>query len=46
MATTTGITNLYENILKERNPGQKEITYDLEELVSFLQGLADLSLLV
>ena len=37
---------MFETHLKERNPGAKNITYDITELYKFMDSLADLSALV
>ncbi|GLJ27658.1 hypothetical protein SUGI_0542760 [Cryptomeria japonica] len=41
-----GICGLYERKLKELNPAIQNITYDIEDIYSFIDGLADLSALV
>ncbi|MFS7923106.1 putative enhancer of rudimentary [Helianthus anomalus] len=40
------ICALYERKLKELNPVMRNITYDIEDLYNFIDGLADLSALV
>nr|XP_043627420.1 enhancer of rudimentary homolog [Erigeron canadensis] len=41
-----GICGLYERKLKELNPASRNITYDIEDLYNFIDGLTDLSALV
>lgn len=41
-----GICQLYEQRLKQMNPGVKNITYDITELYDFIDGLQDLCCLV
>ena len=41
-----GICALYERKLKELNPAVRNITYDIEDLYNFIDGLADMSALV
>ncbi|XP_071737354.1 enhancer of rudimentary homolog isoform X1 [Rutidosis leptorrhynchoides] len=41
-----GICALYERKLKELNPTIRNITYDIEDLYNFIDGLTDLSALV
>ncbi|GMH10561.1 hypothetical protein Nepgr_012402 [Nepenthes gracilis] len=41
-----GICGLYERKLKELNPAIRNITYDIDDLYNFIDGLADLSALV
>ncbi|KAL8264037.1 hypothetical protein R6Q59_022167 [Mikania micrantha] len=41
-----GICALYERKLKELNPAMRNITYDIEDLYNFIDGLTDLSALV
>ncbi|KAJ4953083.1 hypothetical protein NE237_029915 [Protea cynaroides] len=41
-----GICALYERKIKELNPAIRNITYDIADLYSFIDGLADLSALV
>ncbi|XP_071695703.1 enhancer of rudimentary homolog [Rutidosis leptorrhynchoides] len=41
-----GICALYERKLKELNPTMRNITYDIQDLYNFIDGLADLSALV
>lgn len=42
----SGICALYERKLKELNPAMRNITYDIEDLYNFIDGLTDLSALV
>lgn len=42
----TGVTKMYEARLKEVNPFQGHITYDITELYGFIDELGDLSALV
>jgi hypothetical protein len=41
-----GICQLYEQRLKQMNPGVRNITYDITELYAFIDGLGDLCCLV
>ncbi|XP_071703583.1 enhancer of rudimentary homolog [Rutidosis leptorrhynchoides] len=41
-----GICALYERKLKDLNPAMKNITYDIQDLYNFIDGLTDLSALV
>ncbi|GKC09585.1 enhancer of rudimentary, partial [Tanacetum coccineum] len=41
-----GICALYERKLKDLNPAMRNITYDIQDLYNFIDGLADLSALV
>eukprot|EP00291_Cryptomonas_curvata_P001731 CAMPEP_0172185318 /NCGR_PEP_ID=MMETSP1050-20130122/20099_1 /TAXON_ID=233186 /ORGANISM="Cryptomonas curvata, Strain CCAP979/52" /LENGTH=101 /DNA_ID=CAMNT_0012859283 /DNA_START=18 /DNA_END=323 /DNA_ORIENTATION=- len=41
-----GICQLYEQRLKQLNPGVRNITYDITELYGFIDGLGDLCCLV
>ncbi|CAK9151929.1 unnamed protein product [Ilex paraguariensis] len=40
-----GICGLYERKLKDLNPAIRNITYDIEDLYAFIDGLADMSAL-
>ena len=42
----TGICRLYERKLKDLNPANQNITYDIADLYNFIDGLADMSALV
>lgn len=44
--TVAGVTKMYEGRLKERNPQQVHITYDIADLYTFIDELGDLSALV
>ncbi|KAJ6924925.1 hypothetical protein NC652_018011 [Populus alba x Populus x berolinensis] len=41
-----GICTLYERKLKDLNPANRNITYDIADLYNFIDGLADMSALV
>nr|CAN79214.1 hypothetical protein VITISV_025940 [Vitis vinifera] len=41
-----GICGLYERKLKDLNPANQNITYDIADLYNFIDGLADMSALV
>ncbi|KAJ3708033.1 hypothetical protein LUZ61_011738 [Rhynchospora tenuis] len=41
-----GICNFYERKLREINPTNQHISYDISDLYNFIDGLADLSALV
>ncbi|KAI9192701.1 hypothetical protein LWI28_026771 [Acer negundo] len=41
-----GICRLYERKLKDLNPANRDITYDVADLYNFIDGLADMSALV
>uniref|UniRef100_A0A6N2K3G4 Enhancer of rudimentary homolog n=1 Tax=Salix viminalis TaxID=40686 RepID=A0A6N2K3G4_SALVM len=41
-----GICALYERKLKDLNPANRNITYDIGDLYNFIDGLADMSALV
>ncbi|XP_074286349.1 enhancer of rudimentary homolog [Silene latifolia] len=41
-----GICALYERKLKEINPTLRNLSYDIDDLYNFIDGLADLSALV
>ncbi|EKX33120.1 hypothetical protein GUITHDRAFT_90822 [Guillardia theta CCMP2712] len=41
-----GICQLYEQRLKQMNPGMRNITYDISELYAFIDQLGDLCCLV
>ncbi|KAL7602662.1 enhancer of rudimentary homolog [Lactuca sativa] len=41
-----GICALYERKLRELSPAMRNITYDIEDLYNFIDGLADMSALV
>ncbi|KAJ4798994.1 hypothetical protein LUZ62_050240 [Rhynchospora pubera] len=41
-----GICNFYERKLREIDPTNQHITYDISDLYNFIDGLADLSALV
>ncbi|KAH9624977.1 hypothetical protein KSS87_005259 [Heliosperma pusillum] len=43
---TDGICALYERKLKEINPTLRNLSYDIDDLYKFIDGLADLSALV
>ena len=43
---TTGVSQLFENKLREINPGRDEITYNLQDLFGYLDALPDVSVLV
>lgn len=45
-AALDGICMAYELRLKQENPGSTSITYDISDLLAFLDRLADLSCLV
>ena len=45
-AAALGIVQMYENLLKELNPGQTHINYDLDQLFAWLDKLGDCSALV
>lgn len=42
----SGICALYERKLRELSPAMRNITYDIEDLYNFIDGLADMSALV
>jgi len=41
-----GICKLFESRLTSQNPNQRNITYDINQLFAFIDGLADLAALV
>ncbi|KAJ6434833.1 hypothetical protein OIU84_000136 [Salix udensis] len=41
-----GICAIYERKLKDLNPANRNITYDIGDLYNFIDGLADMSALV
>ncbi|KAB5553432.1 hypothetical protein DKX38_010743 [Salix brachista] len=41
-----GICTLYERKLKDLNPANRNITYDIADLYNFIDGLSDMSALV
>eukprot|EP00890_Picochlorum_soloecismus_P000440 jgi/Picsp_1/1397/NSC_04876-R1_enhancer of rudimentary len=41
-----GIAQIFENKLREVNPGRRELTYDLANLYQYIDHLPDLSILV
>ena len=45
-AAMDGICGLYERELKALNPGQKNITYDVADLYTYLDQLTDISCLM
>ena len=42
----TGICGLYERKIRDINPINTNITYDITDLYNFIDGLADISALV
>lgn len=46
MYCPAGVTKMYEARLKEVNPRQVHITYDITDLYGFIDELADLSAFV
>lgn len=41
-----GICNMYEKKIKAINPTHRNISYDISDLYNFIDGFADLSVLV
>eukprot|EP01004_Peranema_trichophorum_P001566 NODE_11931_length_425_cov_9.771523_g11273_i0.p1 GENE.NODE_11931_length_425_cov_9.771523_g11273_i0~~NODE_11931_length_425_cov_9.771523_g11273_i0.p1 ORF type:complete len:118 (-),score=22.32 NODE_11931_length_425_cov_9.771523_g11273_i0:70-375(-) len=41
-----GVCQMYETRLKQENPDARNITYDIRDLLGFLDSLADLSCMV
>ena len=46
LLTTTGVCQLFESELKKRNPQQRNITYDISDLHSFIDELGDCGCMV
>lgn len=42
----SGLTLIFENKLRELNPGSQSLTYELPELFKYIDSLADVSILV
>ena len=46
LLTTSGVCQLFESELKKRNPQQRNITYDISDLHSFIDELGDCGCMV
>jgi hypothetical protein len=46
LALTPGLCKLFEQKLKNMNPHQRNITYDVSELFAYIDGLGDLGILL
>jgi len=42
----SGICRIFENKLKDENPSSRNITYDVRDLFTWLDGLSDVGILV
>lgn len=42
----TGICGLYERKIRDINPMARDLTYDINDLYNFIDGLTDISALV
>jgi hypothetical protein len=43
---TSGLTQIFENILRQCNPGKQELSYTMADLHRYIESVPDLSMLV